>query len=234
MHFYKMKESKTGCDLKSCLLCRLCIQEWLPAVGAHRKNLSVKKGELIFKEGDPVTGIYFVYEGTVKVHKHWDQDKELILRFAKKGDIVGHRGLGKDLSFPVSATALEPATICFIDIDFFTASLKVNHTFLYELMMFYAAELKESEKNMRNLAHMPVKGRIAQALINLEEKFGLNEHGFINISLSRQDFASFVGTTYETIFRMVNELAEEKIVRSEGKDIAVLDKVKLLALTKYS
>ncbi|MEP7319740.1 MAG: cyclic nucleotide-binding domain-containing protein, partial [Panacibacter sp.] len=64
-----MKASKKHCDLKSCTLCRLCLKEWLPAVDANRKTFDVKKGEVFFKEGDPVTGIYFVYSGTVKVHK---------------------------------------------------------------------------------------------------------------------------------------------------------------------
>jgi CRP/FNR family transcriptional regulator len=88
-------------------------------------------------------------KGTVKVHKHWGEDKELILRFAKKGAIIGHRGLGQDLLYPVSGTAIEPTTVCFVELPFFQASLKVNHDFLYELMQFFAAELKESERNMR-------------------------------------------------------------------------------------
>ena len=90
-----MKKVKTGCDLNTCLLCKLCQKEWIPAIGAHRSNFKVSKGEIIFKEGDLVKGIFFVYEGTVKVHKHWGE-KELILRFGKKGNIIGHRGLGKD------------------------------------------------------------------------------------------------------------------------------------------
>src|SRR3954470_15989601 len=101
-----MKENKQGCDLESCYLCRRCLKEWIPAIGANRKTFIVKKGESIFNEGDEVQGIYFVYEGTFKVHKKWDEEKELIVRFAKKGDIVGHRGLGSDPLYPVTATAL--------------------------------------------------------------------------------------------------------------------------------
>ena len=219
-----MKKTKTGCDLQTCLLCRLCQKEWIPAVDAHRTNFNVPKGEVIFREGDEVKGIYFVYEGTVKVHKHWGEDKELILRFAKKGAIIGHRGLGQDLVYPVSGTAIEPTTVCFVELPFFQASLKVNHDFLYELMQFFAAELKESERNMRNLAHMQVKGRIAQALRTLEEKFGTAEDGFIDITISRQDLASFTGTTYETVFRTLNELAEQDIIRVMNKRIMIYNK----------
>lgn len=227
-----MKRSKIVCDINTCLLCRLCLKEWLPAIAAHRQNFQYKKGEIIFKEGDKLTGIYFIYEGTVKVHKHWGKEKELIVRFAKKGDIAGHRGLGGDNFYPVSATTLEPVKVCFVDIDFFKASLKINNDFLYELMMFYASELQESERNMRNLAHMLVKGRTAQALITLADKFGINEQGFIEIVLSRNDLASFVGTTYETIFRILNEFVEEDIIAFSNKDIMIKNFEKLSEASK--
>ena len=225
-----MKESKKHCDLETCMMCRLCIKEWKPAMAANRKNFHFKKGELLFKEGEEVKGIYFINEGTVKVHKQWG-DKELILRFARKGAIAGHRGLGGDLLYPVSATALEPVEACYVDLDFFKATMKVNHDFMFELMMFYASELKETERNMRNLVHMPVKNRIAQALIALQEKFGVKEDRSVDIELSRQDFASFVGTTYETVFRMLNELVENKLLKVDGRNITILDKEKLLELT---
>lgn len=225
-----MKESKKHCDLESCMMCRLCIKEWKPAMEANRKNFHFKKGEILFNEGEELKGVYFINDGTVKVHKQWG-DKELILRFARKGAIAGHRGLGGDMLYSVSATALEPVNVCYVDLDFFKSTMKVNHDFMYELMMFFATELKESERNMRNLVHMPVKGRIAQALFTLKEKFGVKEDGSVDIELSRQDFASFVGTTYETVFRMLNELVESKLLKVDGKNITILDKEKLWDLT---
>jgi CRP-like cAMP-binding protein len=227
-----MKKSKKGCDLKSCFFCKGCLKEWIPAIEANRETFEVKKGELLFKEGDPVTGIYFVNEGKVKVHKKWGNDKELIVRIANKGTIVGHRGLGSNTVYPVSGTALEPAKVCFIDLDFFQTTLKVNHEFTYQLMMFFADELQESERKMRNLAHMPVKGRIAQALLTLKEKFGVTKEGFINIILSRQDLASYTGTTYETVFRIMNEFIENDIIKVTDKNISIINVEKLLSLTK--
>lgn len=218
-----MKSLKGGCNVNKCLMCKLCMKDWLPAIAAHRKNFRAAKGETLFNEGQEMNGIYFIYAGLVKVHKKWENDKELIVRFARDGDIVGHRGLGKDLLFPVSATAIEATTLCFIQLDFFYSTLKVNQQFLYELMMFYASELKESENNMRNLAHMPVKGRIAQALLNLQQKFGVDKDGYIDIGISRQDLSSYVGTSYETLFRMLNELLNEDAVVSIGRKVAIKD-----------
>ncbi len=229
-----MKGKKNNCDLSTCFLCKLCLKEWHPAIEASRKTFHIKKGEVLFKEGDAVTGVYFVYDGKVKVHKKWGDDKELIIRIAGKGAIAGHRGLGTNMIYPVTGTALEPSTICFFELDFFMTTLKVNHEFTYQLMMFFADELQESERKMRDLAHMPVKGRVAQALLSLEAKFGTTEGGFINIVLSRQDLASYTGTTYETVFRIINELVDEGAVKVSGKSIAIADTAKLYALTQHA
>ena len=218
-----MKSLKNGCNLNKCMMCKLCLHDWLPAIQAHRTNFKVARGEKLFAENDPVTGIYFVYSGLFKVHKHWDDDKELIVRFARDGDIVGHRGLGSDNIFPVSATAIDNSTVCFVSVDFFLSTLKVNPDFLFQLMMFYASELKESERKMRNLADMPVKGRIAYALILLHRKFGVPDSGEIGIDISRQDLASYVGTSYETLFRMLTELINEGAVRTDNKKIIIAD-----------
>lgn len=226
-----MKKVKHGCDLKSCILCTQCLNEWIPAIDANRTNFHYTKGEVIFREGEKVMGVYFLYEGKVKVHKKWGADKELIVRIAGKGSIVGHRGLGSNAVYPVSGTALEPVTVCFVDLEFFEATLKVNHEFLFRLMMFFADELQESERKMRNLAHMTVKGRIAQALLTLRDKFGATPEGYINIVLSRQDMASYAGTTYETVFRIMNEFVQEGVISVSGKNIIIKDNDKLVSFT---
>lgn len=226
-----MRENKKGCDLRSCFLCNLCLPEWLPAIEANKKTIHFKKGELIFTEGDEVNGIYFIFKGTVKVHKKWGNEKELIIRFAKDGEIIGHRGLGDEIFYPVSATSLESTTVCYIDMAFFKAALKINNDFTIRLLLFYAEELQRSERKMNNLAHMQVKGRIASSLLSLKNKFGATVDGEINIILSRQDLASYAGTTYETVFRILNEFIREEFITINNKNIAILNEGQLKSLT---
>ncbi|MGM9476071.1 Crp/Fnr family transcriptional regulator [Pedobacter sp. GSP4] len=211
-------------------MCRLTLKEWHPAIESHKKNFIAKKGEVIIQEGDPVRGVYFVNSGNVKVHKHWG-DKELILRFANTGAIIGHRGISNNIStYPISATALETTKLCFVDLEFFKATIRVNQEFAYGLLMFYADELHTSEKKMRDLALMSVKGRLAVAILGLKVQFGLNAAGFLNLALSRQDLAAFTGATYETVFRTMNELLAEKLIVVEGKQIGILDEAGLKEL----
>ncbi|MFD2144433.1 Crp/Fnr family transcriptional regulator [Mucilaginibacter antarcticus] len=100
------------------------------------------------------------------------------------------------------------------------------------MLLFFAEELRVSERKMRNLAHMPVKGRVAEALLMLKEQFGLTKEGFINIELSRQDLASFSGATYETVFRVINELIQEGLLILSGKSISIANEQKLSRLTE--
>src|SRR4051794_2675715 len=78
------------CDLDHCFLCRFCIPDWKAVIAVKKTTITIKKGKPLFREGEKVEGIFFVYAGMMKVHKKWIGEKELILRFAKEGDIVGH------------------------------------------------------------------------------------------------------------------------------------------------
>jgi CRP/FNR family transcriptional regulator len=222
-----MKISKKKFDLNNCYLSTNCIKEWIPAIDANKKVFEFKKGETIFKEGDLVEGMFFVYEGNIKVHKKWG-DKELILRFATGGSILGHRGLSTTNNIsPISATALENGALAFIPMDFFNSTLKVNPDFTYKLLMFFADELQESERKMRNIAHMSVKGRLSRAFLSFKSQFGVDENNILKIELSKQDISSYVGSTYETLFRILNELIEDKAVEVDKRSIKLLDEDKL-------
>jgi CRP-like cAMP-binding protein len=218
---------ETSCNLSSCFLCHFCIPDWKAVIAARKTTMLFKKGQQIFKEKEKVEGIFFINSGGVKVHKHWFDQKELIIRFSKQGDILGHRGFGGPEIYPVSATALQDTSVCFISNDFFESTLKVNHDLTYRLMHLYAAELQKVEIRMRNLVHMEVKGRICNALLEIQNVFGIDSDKYININIKRQDIASYAGTTYETVFKFFTELTTKKILSTDGKRIKINDVKKL-------
>jgi CRP-like cAMP-binding protein len=220
MNYYCVMQA-LSCNLTDCFLCRYCIPEWKEAIAVKKTTLHIRRGKQLFTEGEKVNGIFFINAGSVKVHKQWIDEKDLILRFAKTGDIVGHRGLGGGDTYPIAATALEDTKLCFINNEFLEATCKTNGPFTYRLMQFYAAELQNAEKRMRNLVHMEVKGRIAHALLDIAAFFGLNEENYIAVTITRQDIASYAGTTYETIFKFFTELIQTKIIATSGKNIRI-------------
>ncbi|RYE54193.1 MAG: Crp/Fnr family transcriptional regulator [Sphingobacteriales bacterium] len=226
--------AKATCDLRSCFLCTHSSPEWRELTGLKKSTKPFKKGASIFEEGGAVEGIYFLYEGSAKIHMKWGDEKELILRFAKRGDILGYRGLGKKHIYPVSATALENCSACFISNDFLEATLKSSPVFALALLEIYEDELQKAERRMRDLVHMDVKGRVALALTEIAEIFGTNSEQFINIPILRQDIASYAGTTYETVFKLLTDFSAKKMISTSGKQIRIDKPVEMKELiTNY-
>lgn len=222
--------SEIHCKLDHCFLCRHCMPEWKEVTALHRKTVTFRKGKALFEQGSPVRGIFFIYSGAVKIHAPWGDGREMIIRWAKAGDIAGLRGLGGNAVFPISATALEDTVACFITNEFLELSLKANPTLTYTLMHFYATELQKAERRMRDLTHMEVKGRIAGALLDIERIFGTNVAGFLGLTLTRQDIAAYAGTTYETVFKFFTELTATGVITTSGKDIRINQPERLIQL----
>jgi CRP/FNR family transcriptional regulator len=217
-------------------MCRYVLQDWLGQIDLHRKNIRVKKGEQFITEGEAVRGIYFVQSGLVKVHRNLG-DKETIVRFAKKGDIVGHRGVSSEQSvYPISATTLDVTQLCFVELPFFLSTLRINPELSYRLMLFFADELHLSEQKMANLAQLSVKNRLAWSLLLLHRVFGEGiDNEYIGIDLSKKDLAAYVGTTYETVYRTLAELVDSGAITVDKKKIFIKNRSFLdsLAAEKY-
>lgn len=220
-----------SCNISNCFLCRHCIPEWKEVIAVKKKTILFKKGEMLFKEGQKVNGIYFLYSGAVKVHKRWVSSGELIIRFTKEGDILGHRGLRTDL-YPVSATTLVESKACYIPNDFLETTLKTDHSFTYTLMQFYSDELQKAEMRMRNLAFMEVNVRIAETLLEIHSIFGIDKTGFISVPVTRQDIATYSGTTYESVFKFLRTLVASKTIAVNGKSIRIVNEGKLQKMIK--
>jgi CRP-like cAMP-binding protein len=204
--------------------------EWKGVTAGRKKTLFFKKGKALFTEGKAVKGIYFLYSGVVKIHAPWVDGREMIIRFARGGEIAGHRGLGGDAGYPVSATALEDTVACFVDNEFLELSLKANPSLTYTLMHLYAAELQKAEKRMRDLTHREVKGRVAGALLDILDGSGTAADGTLALKLTRQDIAAYAGTTYETVFKLFAELTAAGVIKTMGKDIEVVRPERLAEL----
>jgi CRP-like cAMP-binding protein len=215
------------CHNHECFLCRHCLPEWKDLIMLKKSVLVIRKGKTLFRQGEEVKGIFFIHDGSVKISMGLGEQKHLIIRFAKKGDVLGYRGFGGDLHYPISATALEDSKMCFIENDFLAASLKANSSLTYHLMQVYAKELHTAERRMRDLVQRDVKERIVLALFEMSDAFGTTAEQFISLPISRQDIASYAGTSYETVFKFFTELSGRRILSTAGKNVKINDRNKL-------
>ncbi|MCK6649843.1 MAG: Crp/Fnr family transcriptional regulator [Bacteroidia bacterium] len=178
----------------------------------------------MFKQGDKVNGIHFIVKGNVKVSVLKSEHPERILRLAGPDKILGHRGIANS-HYSITATALTDCEILFLPNDIFITLLRTNPDLSMFLINFLAVEMRDSEDRMINLIQLDVKERIACILITLSESFGFDEKEPTKLSytLSRKDFASFAGTTYETVIRTLISLQKSKLIKLAGKEIHILN-----------
>lgn len=210
---------------------KYCSKEWQEFVDFHKETMEFKANELIIKEGNPVNGFLIINKGKAKVYSTNSEGKETIIRLAADGYIIGHRGFGGDWKYPISAKAYEKTTVTNIPLSVFNQVAKANTEFTYQLMMFFAEELRQSEEKS-NL--IPVKIRIAKAILINYSVFGSDPKDSLKLSytISRKDYASNANTTYETVIRVLGDLSKEKIIELQGKSIRILDIQRLKNLSE--
>ena len=221
------------CDAKQCFLFKNSISEQHDELYNKKSCLTFSKNQLIFSEGEKVDGIYFIKKGKIKVHKDSDYRGQII-RFAKDGDILGHRGLGGDNFYPVSATAMEDSSICFVEQGMLFKLMQKNPMLSIRMMLFYADELKKTENRLRNMAVMTVRERIAEALLLINETFA-KKNGvgtILDVNLSRKDIAEIAGTYSEQASRYLSEFKDEGMIDLIGKKIVIKDIEKLYAMVE--
>ncbi|MBI1837772.1 MAG: Crp/Fnr family transcriptional regulator [Flavobacteriia bacterium] len=212
-------------------LSKYCSPEWCEFVTFHSEKIKYKAGDIIFKTGDVTKGIYIIQDGKVKITTHSGHNNERIIRLVTKSDILGHRGFGGNWTYSISAIALEDAELMFIPLKVFNQTVRANPEFGFYMMMFFAEELRESE---RLASQLPVRNLVASVLFNNFKVFGLETGSETKLSftLSRKDIANQAGTRYETVVRVLADLNKENIIKTEGKAIHILDITKLEQIKK--
>lgn len=193
-----------------------------------------KKGQVIFFEGNYPNGLFCIKDGKVKVFKIGTSGKEQIIRFANNGDALGYRALLVGETYSASAAALEDSTICFINKDIIFELFKSNNNFSLCLLKLLSRDLEDVENKMVKLAQKPVRDRLAEALLILKETYGTDKNENINISLSRDDFASIVGTATETVIRLLAEFKRENLIATKGKKIKIIDINELVKISRLN
>lgn len=203
-----------------------CDGEWNEFINFHKQKIDFKKGEFIFQAGEKTKGLYVIDSGKIKItYKQYDGSERLI-RLAKTGEILGHRGFGGSWTYPISAFTLEKTKVSFIPVKLFETIAKINPKFTYNLMMFFAEELRKSEAKIK---HYPVKILVARALLDNYRAFGFENENSTKLSytLSRKDIANKAGTTYETVVRSLADFNKSGLIKIDGKSIHILDIDKL-------
>ncbi len=191
-----------------------------------------KRGQILFQEGSKPLGIYCINEGKVKVYKYASDGKEQIIRIAKPGDFVGYCSLLSDSRYPVSAAALEDSQVCLVPKENILSLFRDNRNFNEGLVKLLCSTIENSFEKMADLAYKPVKGRMAEALLLLNQTYTNDENPKGVIAITREDLASLVGTVKETAIRVLKDFKEDNLISTDKTKIVVEDAQGLARISK--
>lgn len=198
----------------------------------NKSCTSYKRGQILFQEGSKPQGIYCINTGKIKVYKYASDGKEQIIRIAKPGDFVGYCSLMSGARYPVSAAAIEESTVCLVPKDNILSLFRDNQNFSDGMMQLLCSTIETSYEKMADLAYKPVKGRMAEALLLLNQTFTTDENPKGTISITREDLASLVGTVKETAIRMLKEFKDDGLINTDKTKINITNVEGLVRISR--
>lgn len=198
----------------------------------EQKELSLSKGEIIIEEGRIPSGVFLINQGAAKLYKVGFTGKEQIIRFLKKGDLIGYRSILSGESFGATVSALEDMNVSFIPERFFIKMLKNNAKMSFEMLTLVSAQLGDAADIITVLAQKTVRERLAEILLTLEEQLGKDDEGFIRVSLTREEMANLIGTATESAIRLISEFKNDDLIQVSGRKIKLLEREKITKLAQ--
>ncbi|PCJ95539.1 MAG: Crp/Fnr family transcriptional regulator [Flavobacteriaceae bacterium] len=206
-------------------------KEELKEITHAKVTRKIKKGEVIFDEGEKLNGVFCVKNGVSKLSKLSPNGKDQIVKLAAKGEVLGHRSVIAEEHTNLSATAVNDMEVCYIPKENIINSIRNNPGFAVEMLKRLAHDLKDADDVIVNMSQKNVKQRIAETFLYIKSNFGEDEEGFLLLTLSRENIANIVGTATESAIRIISEFKKEGWIRTSGKKIGIIDEKKLSTLS---
>jgi CRP/FNR family transcriptional regulator len=193
------------------------------------QRLAFEKNQLIFNEGDPGNGFYIVEKGKVKIYKLSLEGKEQILHIYGPGKPFGEVPVFEGHHFPASAVAIKKSQIFFIPREKFVALISETPALAMNMLGMLSMRLREFTIQIENLSLKEVPARLASYFLTLSSEQKNKEK--VELPISKAQLANLIGTTPETISRMLKKMAESDLIAVDNKTILIQDPEGLLDLS---
>lgn len=191
----------------------------LDAVARAAETREFARDETIFAMQEPGDGLYVIASGRVKVVVSTTGGKEFILATLGPGQFFGEMALLDDEPRSATVVAQLPTTVYRIRRDDFQRLLETQPSIARKLLRELSQRLRRANAQMESLATLDVVGRMARYFIDIARQHGqILGNGWVAVRRpTHQDIANSIGTSRETVTRLMTELEERGLVVNEGK-----------------
>ncbi len=192
-----------------------------------------QKNDIIHLDGDASQYMWTLISGKVRIYKEGIGQRQQIISLLKPYDIFGYRAVIAGEPYNSSASAFESCVVYRLKAAYFNRLVRENGQFCYAIMRMMAKDLAISELRTVNLTQKHIRGRLAEALLSIIEKYGLEEDGrTLAMLLPREDLANMSNMTTSNAIRTLSQFADEELVEVDGRHIRILNRQELERISR--
>ena len=210
------------------LLSGLSDEDWTALAGRLR-TVAVKRGDVVFHEGDPGESLYVVTAGKLKITTGSSDGRENLLAVLGPGELLGELSLFDARPRTATATALTDSGLARLAGTDFHDYLGERPAVATTLLTVLAGRLRDTNAAMADLIFTDVPGRVAKALLSLAGRFGADTDEGLRVThdLTQEELAQLVGASRETVNKALGDFASRGWLRLDGKAVVLIDRDRL-------
>ena len=231
-------------DLKKIFLFADLIDNELDAIASFSHLKKFNKGEIIFFDTEPYLGFYGLINGSVKIYKISKEGREQIIHlvtpFNTFAEVPVFENYEKVLTgnetYPANAMSISEYTeAILISAKPFLSFLESNSGLCFKFLSNLSKRLRFQTEHLESISLQDITKRLSVYLIhelgNKNQSLKSDNLNCIELTISKYDLASFLGTIIETLSRTFKKLQDENVIQVQGKRIKIVD---LKKLRKYA
>ncbi len=201
----------------------------------YKKFGHFKKGTTLFHEGQPAFGLYCISEGIVKQYKTNKEGRQQIVQILGSGSLMGHFALFTNGLHTTTTESISNTTTCFIDKATLLSTLAEHKNVSVDLITELAKNITEANDKLMDMAYKSVREKMASLLLSLIKHFGITHSNSIEIKipLSREDMACLIGSSVESVVRVLSEFEKEGLITKHIRTIYLINQKELESLINH-
>lgn len=200
----------------------------LQALKEGRNINKYKKKQIIYSEGNRPSRLYYIQKGKVRTFKSNENAKELAVGLFNEGDFLGYTALLEGTAYKETAEALEDCELALIPKEDFEGLLNNNSEISKLFIKLLAKNISEKEEQLLKMAYNSLRKKVADAIIQLNQKYNNSQEPGFSILISREKLATIAGTATESLIRTLSDFKNEQLIDIKNGSIIILNEKKLL------
>jgi CRP/FNR family transcriptional regulator, cyclic AMP receptor protein len=199
------------------------------AVAAQLEYFDAPRGSTVFREGERGDSLYIVLAGKVKLGRRSPDGRENLVAIMGPSDQFGELSLFDPGPRTVTATVVTDARLAKMPKQALRDWITRYPEIAERLLHVIARRLRRTNNMLADMIFTDVPGRVAKALLQLAQRFGVMEGGQLRVThdLTQEELAQYVGASRETVNKALADFASRGWVRVEGKSVVILDRERL-------